>query len=253
MSKTVKEIYESRQEAFVVVFDRTLSVSQNVEWNLKQAFETKNNEVARCLISLFDTVPPVEKVTIRNKFVNFTMFCADLSVEELKNTKEFAKYTDARDFVKNAKLTTLVLFSVETIEAAYTKEEAKVIEVIEEIKEVEIKEETKETIYHNKNSDWYLINDNYKDTETIEEEGIDLTQYKIIKIESSETGNNEVDDDFWVWEAEDGVWFLEEEGCFERFESLEKLIKQYEFEKDLREEEVEYYDFNKNVDYDEFI
>ena len=125
MSKTVKEIYESRKEAFVVVYDRKLSLSQNVEWNLKQAFETKNNEVAKSLMSLFDTVEPVQEIRVRNQFVNFTNFCADLSVEELKNTKDFAKYTDARDFVKNAKLTNLVLFSLETIESAYMKEEVK--------------------------------------------------------------------------------------------------------------------------------
>lgn len=38
MSKTVKEIYESRQEAFVVVFDRTLTVSQNFV-NSEERFE----------------------------------------------------------------------------------------------------------------------------------------------------------------------------------------------------------------------
>ena len=126
--------------------------------------------------------------------------------------------------------------------------------LVKKVEKIEVKEvvEIKEIAYHNENSNWYLINDNYKDAETIEEEEIDLTKYQIVKIESSETGNDELDEVFYVWEAENGVWFLEEEGYFKKFESLEKLIKQFEFDKNLREEEVEYYDFKANVNYDEF-
>lgn len=123
--------------------------------------------------------------------------------------------------------------------------------LVKKVAKIEVKE-VKEIAYHNENSNWYLINDNYKDAETIEDEEIDLTKYQIVKIESSETGNDELDEVFYVWEAENGVWFLEEEGYFKKFESLEKLIKQFEFDKNLREEEVEYYDFKANVNYDEF-
>lgn len=89
--------------------------------------------------------------------------------------------------------------------------------------------EQKEVIYHNENSGWYLINDNYKDAETIEEEEIDLTQYKIVKIESSECDIDYGFDDFngvakcYTWEGQDGVWYLEEKGCFTRFNSCEEL------------------------------
>lgn len=89
--------------------------------------------------------------------------------------------------------------------------------------------ETKQTIYHNENSNWYLINDNYKDAETIEEEGIDLTQYKIVKIESSECNIDYGFDEFngvakcYTWEGQDGIWYLEEEGCFTKFNSCEEL------------------------------
>jgi len=92
------------------------------------------------------------------------------------------------------------------------------------------KQETKREIaYFNENSNWYLINGQYKDLETIEEEGIDITQYEIIKLESSECDIDYGFDDFngvakcYTWKAENGVWFLEEEGCFTEFGSCEKL------------------------------
>lgn len=90
-------------------------------------------------------------------------------------------------------------------------------------------EEVKQTIYHNENSGWYLINDNYKDVETIKEEEIDLTQYKIVKIESSECDIDYGFDEFngvakcYTWEGQDGIWYLEEEGCFTKFNSCEEL------------------------------
>lgn len=172
-------------------------------------------------------------------------------IEEFK--KQIRKILISGDVVDYDELCKMITesFNVRVYKRAYIIECEMEIEI--ETKEVEEVEEEKQTIYHNENSDWYLISDNYVDAETIEEEGIDLTKYNIVKIESSETGNNEVDDDFYVWECQDGVFYLEEEGCFERFESLEKLIRQFEFEKDLRKEEVEYYDLNANVNYDEFI
>lgn len=84
-------------------------------------------------------------------------------------------------------------------------------------------------IYFNENSGWYLINGQYKDLETIEEEGIDITQYEVIKLESSECDIDYGFDEFsgvakcYTWEAESGVWFLEEDGCFTEFESCKKL------------------------------
>ena len=83
--------------------------------------------------------------------------------------------------------------------------------------------------YFNSNSGWYLINGNYKDLETIEEEGIDLTQYEIINLESSECDIDYGFDSFngvakcYTWRADDGKCFLEEEGCFTEFGSCEEL------------------------------
>lgn len=120
-------------------------------------------------------------------------------------------------------------YNIESV-ITYTKANNSCVEEIgteDEIKE-EITEQ-KEAIYHNENSDWYLINDNYKDAETIKEEEIDLTQYKIVKIESSECDIDYGFDDSsgvakcYTWEGQDGVWYLEEKGCFTRFNSCEEL------------------------------
>lgn len=84
-------------------------------------------------------------------------------------------------------------------------------------------------VYFNKNSQWYLINGNYKGLEEIQEECIDLTQYEMVNLESSECNINYGFDDFngvakcYTWEADDGKCFLEEEGSFKEFESREEL------------------------------
>ena len=83
--------------------------------------------------------------------------------------------------------------------------------------------------YFNENSGWYLINGQYRDLETIEEEGIDITQYEVIKLESSECGIDYGFDEFsgvakcYTWKGQDGVWFLEEEGSFTKFNNCEEL------------------------------
>lgn len=202
----------------------------------------------------YDVVETVETV------VEFTAKNYDEEQDGNFERKEY-KVTKKTLVKKVEKIETVKEEKKEITEAKTEENQDSEIEEMEEIevngihcieKELEKEIEDNKIAYYNENSNWYLINDNYKDAETIEEEEIDLTQYKIVKIESSETGNNEVDEGFWVWEAENGVWFLEEEGYFKKFESLEKLIKQFEFDKNLREEEVEYYDFNASVNYDEF-
>ena len=93
--------------------------------------------------------------------------------------------------------------------------------------------------YYNKNTNWYMINGNYKDIEMIKEEGIDLNQFEIVNIESSEC---DIDYGFdsmngvakcYTWEADDGAWFLEEEGCFTMFNGCEELEIFMNTEEDL--------------------
>ena len=135
-NSNLKEVYESNKSCFVIVFDRTKSIEENVNIAVK-ALNCK--EAKESLTVAFNDVKSVEKITTRNQFVTVD-YCANFSVETLKASKEFSKFETAAKFIKSCKVENLVFFSFETIIAAYTKEE--VVQVKEEVKE-EVKEVVK--------------------------------------------------------------------------------------------------------------
>lgn len=199
MSKTVKINFTLNNQNFKKVIQCSKS-------------EVENGELAT-VFDIEEFKKQIKKIHISGDVMDYDELCKII-------TESFNVRIYKRAYIIECEAE-IEVEEIETVkkEITETKEEVKVIEV----------QEQKEVIYHSENSNWYLINDNYKDAETIEEEGIDLTQYKIVKIESSECNIDYGFDEFngvakcYTWEGQDGIWYLEEEGCFTKFNSCEEL------------------------------